>query len=97
MCVGACAGMSLSEGSEMAEVPVPGFWKYRAQKIASLKSEYHANIIKYPEVTSVIQQVCKLLGDTEYLAGWTPFEVGEISEWTSTINSTENRQTFANL
>jgi hypothetical protein len=41
----------------MAEVPVPGFRKYWAQKLASHKSECHAITNKYPEAASEVQQV----------------------------------------
>jgi hypothetical protein len=51
------------------EVPVQGFRKYRTQKIASLKSECQAIMIKYPETISTTLEVCKLLGDTDCLAG----------------------------
>jgi hypothetical protein len=65
VCVCVCAGMSLSEDTKMAEVPVPGYRKYRTQKIASLKSERNAIMTKYPEAASVIQRVCKFLRDIE--------------------------------
>jgi hypothetical protein len=39
VCVCVCVGMSLSEDIKMAEVPVPGFRKYRTEKIATLELE----------------------------------------------------------
>jgi hypothetical protein len=60
----------------MADVPVLRFQKYWAQKLALLKSEWHAIMNKYPEADSVVQ-VCKVLNDTEILAGCTPAKVGE--------------------
>jgi hypothetical protein len=49
---------------------------------------------KYPEAASVVQQVHKVCNDIENLAGCTPDKVGERSEWTSIVNSTENRVNF---
>jgi hypothetical protein len=79
--------------TKKADGPVPGFRKYWTQKLASLKYEYHAILSKYPEAASVIQQVYKVLGDIENLAGCTPAEVGESSEWTSTVNTAEEKRT----
>jgi hypothetical protein len=79
----------------MACVPVVGFWKYWTQKLASLKSECHAIMGKYPKAASVVQQVYEVLSDIENLARCTLAKVGESSEWTSIVNSTEeNRLNF---
>jgi hypothetical protein len=79
----------------VADVPVPGFGKYWIQKVASLKSECHAITNKYPEAASVMQQVYKVLSDTENPAGCTTAKVGESSEWNSIVNSAEeNRVNF---
>jgi hypothetical protein len=59
----------------MADIPVQKFRKYWTQK---LKSEWYATANKYPEAASVVQQVYRLLSDTEYLAGNTPAKVGEV-------------------
>jgi hypothetical protein len=80
--------------TKMADVLVPGFRKYRTQKLASLKSECHAIMKKYPEAISVVQQVYTVFSDNENLAGCTPAKVRESSEWTSTGNSAENRINF---
>jgi hypothetical protein len=64
----------------MADVPVPRFLKYWAQKLASLKSECHVIMSKYPEAAFVVQQVYKVLGNNEYLeylAGCTLANLGE--------------------
>jgi hypothetical protein len=64
----------------MVDIPVPGFQKYWAQKLASLKSECHVIMSKYPEADSVVQEVYKVLGSTEYfeyLAGCTPANLGQ--------------------
>jgi hypothetical protein len=53
-----CGGVSLTGDTEMADVT--GFRKYWTEKMASLKSECHAIMSKYPEEAS-IQQVCKLV------------------------------------
>jgi hypothetical protein len=65
--------------AKMADVPLPGFQKYWAQKLASLKSKCHV-MSKYPEAASVMQRVYKVLSNTEYfeyLAGCTPAKLGE--------------------
>jgi hypothetical protein len=82
---------------KMADVPVLGFRKYWTQKLASLQSECHAitNIRKYPEAASVVQQIYRVLSDTEILAGCTPAKVEESCEWTSIVKSAEeNRANF---
>jgi hypothetical protein len=81
--------------TKMADVPVPGFRKYWTHKLASLKSDLHAIMNKYPKAASLVQQVYKVLSDIENFVGCTPTEVGESSEWTSTVNSAEeNRVNF---
>jgi hypothetical protein len=79
----------------MADIPVPGIRKYWTQKLALLKSECHAIMSKYPEAASVAQQVYKVLGNIQNLAGYTPTDVGESSEWTPIVSSAEeNRENF---
>jgi hypothetical protein len=51
---------------------------------------------KYPEAASVVQQVYKVLGDTECLARCTLTTVEESSEWISIVNSTEKKANFCN-
>jgi hypothetical protein len=53
---------------------------------------------KYPEAVSLVKQVCKILNDTENLAGCTPAEVGERSQWIFIVNSTEeNKANFCKV
>jgi hypothetical protein len=47
---------------------------------------------KYPEAAYIVQQVYKVLGDIEFLAGCTPAKVGESYEWTSIVNSAEENR-----
>jgi hypothetical protein len=78
----------------MADVPVSGFRKYWTLTLALLNSQCHAIMNNYTEAGTVVQ-VHKVLNDTEILAGCTPAEVGESSEWTSIVNSVEeNRANF---
>jgi hypothetical protein len=42
---------------EMVDVPIPGFWKYWTNKVASVKSEWHTIMSRYPEAACVVQQV----------------------------------------
>jgi hypothetical protein len=67
------------------------FRKYWTQKLESLNSQCHAITKKYPEAGSIVQQVRKILNEIETLATCTPAKVGEIPEWTSIVNSAENR------
>jgi hypothetical protein len=53
----------------MADVPVPGFRTFWAQKLASLKSESYNDMNKYPEAASVVQQVYNVVSAIENLAG----------------------------
>jgi aryl-phospho-beta-D-glucosidase BglC (GH1 family) len=78
----------------MTDIPVPGFQKYWTQKLALQKSESHVITTKYPKAAAVVQQVYKVIDDTEILAGNTPTKVGESSEWTSIVDSAENRVNF---
>lgn len=71
--------------TKTADVPVPGFRKYQTQKRAPTESEYHAITNKYPEAASVVQQICKIVGDIVNLAGCTAANAG-----TSIVNITEN-------
>jgi hypothetical protein len=43
--------------TEMVDVPVPGIRKYWTNKVASMKSEWHTIMSKYPEAAFVVQQV----------------------------------------
>jgi hypothetical protein len=47
---------------------------------------------KYPGTAFVVQQVYKILTDFENLAGCTQTKVGESSNWTSIVNSTEEKR-----
>jgi hypothetical protein len=72
----------------MADVPESGFRKFQC----------HAITNKYPEAASAVQQVHKVLSDTENLAGCTPAKVGESSEWPSIVSSAEeNRASFCEV
>jgi hypothetical protein len=62
--------------------------------MASSNSQCHAITNKYPEADSVVQQVHKVLDDIETLAGCTPAKVGGSPEWTTVVNSAENRTNF---
>jgi hypothetical protein len=77
--------------TKMADIPVLEFQKYWTKKLGSLKSECYAIMHKYPEVTSVVQQYTDF-SVTQNLARCTPIKVGESSEWTSVVNSTEENK-----
>jgi hypothetical protein len=77
--------------TKMADVPVPGCWKYWTQRLVLLKSEFHAITNKYHKTTSVTQQVYRKLSDIQILAGCTPAKVGESYEWASIVNCAENK------
>jgi hypothetical protein len=82
----------------MADVTESGFRKYWRQKLSSRKSQCHDITNNYPEATSVVQQVYKVLSDIEILAKCTPAKVGESSEWTSIVSSVEdNRANFCKI
>jgi hypothetical protein len=82
----------------MVDVPVLKFRKHWTQKLASLKSESHGTTNKYPEVAALVQQVHKVLSDTEVLAGCTPATMRECSEWPTIVRSAEgNRAKFCKV
>jgi hypothetical protein len=72
----------------MAKVPVLEFQRCWTQKLASLKSECHAIMNKYPKADPVVQQVYKVLSDIENLARCTPLKLGKA------LRSSHNRNTF---
>jgi hypothetical protein len=76
----------------MADVPVLRFRKYWTQTLTSLNSQSHAITNKYTEAGSVVQQVHKVLNDIEILAGCRLAEVEEGSEWTTIVNSAEEKR-----
>jgi hypothetical protein len=78
--------LSVHQDGGRPNTGIPEIW---TQNLASLKSECHAIMSKHPEAASIVQQVHKVLGDMENLAGCTPAKVGESSEWTSIVNSSE--------
>jgi hypothetical protein len=79
----------------MVDIPVPGFWKYWTQTLASLKYECYAIMKKYTDADSVVQQLYTVLSKIENLARCTPAKVGECSAWTFIVNNTEkNRAHF---
>jgi hypothetical protein len=59
----------------------------------SLNRQYHAITNKYTEVAFVVQ-VHEVLSDIEIFAGCASARVGETSERTIIVNSTENRAKF---
>jgi hypothetical protein len=81
----------------MEDVPVPGFQKFWADKQSTLKSEYPALVNKYPDSDALIKQVYKVLRNIEDLAGYTPPVVGESSDWTSVVDSAENRANYCKV
>jgi hypothetical protein len=62
-----CVGQSVFLYIKIADIPVLGNQTYYRQKLASLISQCHAIINKYPEAASVLQ-VDKVLNDIEILA-----------------------------
>jgi hypothetical protein len=67
----------------MADVAVLGFWKYWRHKLASLKSESHAITQNYPQAAALVQQVHKVLNNTDIIPGCTLAKVwgeGALSE-----------------
>jgi hypothetical protein len=78
----------------MADVSVPGFRKYWTRMLVSLKSQCHAITNKYPEAASVIQQVHKYSVTLRFLPDAHRIKWGGNSEWSSIVNSVENRVNF---
>jgi hypothetical protein len=76
----------------MADVTEPGFRKYWRQKLSSLKSQCHDITNKYPDATSVVKKVYKVLIVIEILAKCTLAKVGKSSECTSTVSSAEETE-----
>jgi hypothetical protein len=65
--------------TKMTGISVLEFRKYWAQKLALLKSQWHAIMNKYPKAASVVQMY-NVPNDIEILARCTPAKVGESSE-----------------
>jgi hypothetical protein len=67
----------------------PRIWIPEMLETGNLKSQCHAITNKSPEAASALQQVHKMLSDTETFAKCTPARVGESSEWTTVVNNAE--------
>jgi hypothetical protein len=67
------------------DIPVLGFQKYWAQE-----SEWHAVTNKYTEAASVVQQVYKVLSDTD------PCQMYQLKwdKWTTVVNSAKENNKF---
>jgi hypothetical protein len=76
----------------MTDISGPIFLKYWRQALLTLTSESHAVTNKYPEAVSVVQKVHKVISDIEVLAKCAPARVRESSQWTTIVNSAENRK-----
>jgi hypothetical protein len=81
----------------MEDVPEPGFRKYWGQELSSLKYECHAITNEYPEASSVVQQVHKVLSDIEILAKCTPARERDISQWTTILSSAEENSNILQI
>jgi hypothetical protein len=76
----------------MAGVTVPAYKQFWKDKRPSLKSEYNAIISTYPDASSSMQQLLKVLSDIEDLASYTPASIGESKEWAKIISSAEENR-----
>jgi hypothetical protein len=63
----------------MADIPVLGFRKYWTQKLASLKSESDGTTNKHTEAAALVQQVYKVLSDTDPFPMHTGYSAGMLS------------------
>jgi hypothetical protein len=79
----------------MAGVPMPAYQQFWTEKRSSLKTEYSEIVDKHPDAAASMQQLCKVLCETEDLASFTLAPVGESGEWAATGSSAEdNRESF---
>jgi hypothetical protein len=67
----------------MAAVPLPGYQAFWAEKRASLQAEYKTLIKNYADADTQYRQLFKVLCSIEDVAGFTPAEIGESTEWTA--------------
>jgi hypothetical protein len=87
-----CCGNNKTSG----ELQCTQIWRtsrYWDSRNTGQKSQYHAITDKYTEAAGVVQQVHKVLREIQNLAGYTPDNVGESSEWASLLNSAEKNRT----
>jgi hypothetical protein len=61
-------------------------------KRSLLNSEYKAIISTYPDASSSMQRLLKVLRDIEHLVSYTPASVGESKKWAEIISSAEENQ-----
>jgi hypothetical protein len=82
----------------MAGVPVPAYKQFWTDKRLSLNTQCKDIASKYPDATPSIQQLLKVLCDTENLANSTPILVGESKEWAAIFSSAEdNREDYCKV
>jgi hypothetical protein len=69
----------------MADVPVPAYQEFWAEKRSALQAEYKSIVNTHPDAAPCLQQLYKVLSDIEALAGCTPATVGESEEWAAIV------------
>jgi hypothetical protein len=79
----------------MADVPVPGYQAFWADKQASLQSEYEVLRRQYPDADTQHRLLFQILCAIEDVAGYTHAAVGESAEWTAIVSAAEeNRASY---
>jgi hypothetical protein len=82
----------------MAGVPVTAYKHFWTDKQLSLKTQCKDIANKYSDAAPTMQQLVKVLCDTENLANSTPISVGEGEEWAAIISSAEdNREDYCKV
>jgi DNA-binding transcriptional regulator GbsR (MarR family) len=66
-------------------VPALNFEKYWHREIEALKADYKKVMASHPEAKKAMEKAYEVLTDIANLAGCTPKEVGESTEWTSIV------------
>jgi hypothetical protein len=76
----------------MADVTLPRYKKFWKDKRTTLRAEHQSLVVKYPDAETQLKQLFKILCDIEVVAGHAPASVGESVEWTSIVNTAEDKE-----
>lgn len=80
---------------KIADITVPGYQAFWADKHASLQSEYQVMIGQYPDADTQYRQLFKVLCAIEEMAGYVPAAVRESAEWMAVSAAEENRANYS--
>jgi hypothetical protein len=73
----------------MAGVPALNFEKYWHKEIEALRAAYKKVMARHPDAKKAMEKAYEVLTDIAHVAGCTPKEAGESTEWASIVQKAE--------